>query len=158
MRTAMVSLTMGALLLVAGAVVGQASPLRTPPPPTSCKDVPRWPQACPYEWGEPGFDGQGRSPRFRACCAGAEIQLSVDTAETVGSIGSMTLMTPDGLSLSSQRCYKAQRHRSAPWACTWFYGELTSLAGDGRLRVSDRAGAPLLDAAVDLDRLARMTY
>jgi hypothetical protein len=153
MRRATLVLMMGALLCVPAAVDGQE---RTPPP-TSCKDAPRGPLVCPYEWGGPGLDRGGRAQRFRACCAGAEVQLHVDTVETVRNVRSMTLAAPGGRSLSSERCHKVARHKSAPWACSWSYDQLGSLSGAGRLRVSDRTGAPVLDDAVDLDRLASLT-
>lgn len=152
MKSWIMMLTLGGLLALAGVVAGKGAP--ESPLPSSCDGVPRWPQVCPYSWGGPGHDFGGRSERYRACCAGEEISLRVDAVETLHGVGAVTLVTPSGLALSSRSCHKAERHKSAPWACSWSFGELASLSGLGRIRVEDRAGRQQIDDMVDLDMLS----
>jgi hypothetical protein len=125
--------------------------------PTSCKAMSQAPAVCPLAWGGPGHDhARTRGPRFQVCCAGPDIALHVDTPETVDSVGSMSLVSKDGRSITSRRCHKASRHKSAPWLCAWPLAELAPLAGVGKLVVNNHSGHAILQVVLDLSDLARL--
>lgn len=111
-------------------------------------------------WGGPGHDPALKtSHRFVARRGGharatATLEIRVDSRETVHEVGRMRLITADRQELSSIRCWKAMRHISAPWACSFQLEPIKQFSGRGRIIVTDRSGDRLMEDTIDLDRLS----
>ena len=113
------------------------------------------------KWGGPGFDPLFKnSSRFNAqpCIYSIQKRLSiwVDSKETVKEVGQMQLISSDKREVSSIKCWKALRHKTAPWACSFNIEKVKQLSGEGKIRVKNRSGKVLLEDDVDLKKLSSM--
>ncbi|MBP9854928.1 MAG: hypothetical protein KBD53_08685 [Candidatus Omnitrophica bacterium] len=81
------------------------------------------------------------------------VEIVVDAEETVSDVGSMTLVSSENTSLSSQYCSKAMRHVSAPWACIFSKKDLENLRGKGKMIIIDSAQNQILEDTIDFDAL-----
>jgi hypothetical protein len=116
-------------------------------------------------WGGPGYDPSFKSPgqistlfsAGRSTYQKGMIELSVDSEKTVKSVGEIALeqLTPKN-DLKSKECWKAMRHKEAPWTCVFPIETLKGLSGKGEISVSDRDGKEVLKSDVDLDALAAL--
>ena len=82
----------------------------------------------------------------------SRLELRVDAEETVNELGSIILLS-EGHELHPEQCWKAMRHITAPWACTFQQGDIRALRGKGTIRILDRSGHALIEAPADYDAM-----
>ncbi len=73
--------------------------------------------------------------------------------EKRSEVGQMTLLADKEAAISSQSCWKAMKHITAPWACSFQKSNLESLTGTGKIQTSDKSGHLLLEHAIHFDPL-----
>ncbi len=92
-----------------------------------------------FQWGGPGYDPDlkenkdYKSSRYTARFMynynenhfdESVFEVLVDAKETVREVGQIDLMTSNGDVVSSKTCWKAMRHITAPWACSFQKSDL----------------------------------
>lgn len=111
------------------------------------------------KWGGPGYDPTLKnSSRFiaRPNIYNDEntIEIWVDSQETVKEVGQMRLLSSDGQEISSLQCWKAMKHITAPWACSYYNRDVGQLSGQGKIMVENRSRDILIEDVVNLDNLS----
>jgi len=108
-------------------------------------------------WAGPGFDHPAES-RFAAFASPTEpeIEIWVDAEVTVAWVGRMILETETAPPTVSRRCWKAEKHKRAPWSCTFTKTDLRNLKGPVTLVVEDRDGVQRLRERVPLEKLSTL--
>ncbi len=81
------------------------------------------------------------------------IEILVDARETVGEVGRIDLMTSKGDVVSSKACWKAMKHITAPWVCSFEKSELENLSGIGQIKTFNKSERILLEEKVDFEAL-----
>lgn len=109
------------------------------------------------KWGGPGYDPalkKRNSHRFLAqehFKNDTMIDIWVDSKETVKEVGRMDLISSDKTKLSSNRCYKAMRHITAPWSCAFQKNKFQEISGEGTIHVFDRSNKLLIKNSINFD-------
>jgi hypothetical protein len=79
------------------------------------------------------------------------VEVLVDTEITVKGTTIMELIPKRGAVLTSEMCWKALKHFTSPWACSFPRLDMDKLTGTGQLRVKDKKGRVLLKDQIDFD-------
>jgi len=114
-------------------------------------------------WGGQGYDSAlkgNNSSRFAACPHFKDVKLIdilVDSKETVKEVGQINLVSDNGIAVSSNVCWRAMRHVTAPWACSFQKEDLIKLTERGKIEVMDRAGNVIIEDKVDFKALNNFT-
>jgi hypothetical protein len=112
------------------------------------------------KWGGPGYDPSLEDSSLFIARSNANnndantIEIWVDSQETVNEVGLIQLIYSDGQKISSAQCWKAMRHITAPWACSFHTKAVKQLKGEGKITVKNRSGDILIEHDVDLEKLS----
>ena len=96
----------------------------------------------------PHYDYQTQPPGIDATL----VEVLVDAAETANEIGAIRLASQEH-EARLQQCWKAMRHITAPWACTFKRTDIQTLRGTGTIQVVDRSNRTLLEEPADFDAM-----
>ena len=108
-----------------------------------------------YCWGEAGYDKR-KSKRFcvRPAYQDAEhVEIWVDSHKAQEGISSVEMTTAKGSVIASERCWKAQKHPSAPIACSFDRADFKNLSGIGQLEVIHNSRI-IHKVQIDFDRIS----
>jgi hypothetical protein len=117
-------------------------------------------------WGGPGYDPAVRKmsasslfsahPDLYAPDGPAHFEIWVDSEKTVNGVWRMVIRQEGQKDIDSGRCYKSQKHITAPYACRFRKTDFLDHKGTGEVVVFDQDGQELLTSPVDIIQLKQV--
>jgi hypothetical protein len=117
-------------------------------------------------WGGSGYDPASRGKNYSSLFSAhpdlfapggkAHFQIWVDSVKTFKGVRSMIIRQEGHNDIFSSYCYKAQKHITAPYACSFNKADFLSRSGMAVLVVIDREGRELLRNPIDIMRIKQV--